>query len=201
MSYKEAALRNRQLIYNLICNCLKILSRFLHLLFSGKKLCCKSFQPDLNYCIDGTINQLRWNVQNAIYITISNSSQVFFNSGQLLFQVKQEQSEIQLTAYGVGKKEKLLTKIKVANLQKDDFSNIKIQKKDVELESKKIEKRLKKHPSPIYTLNRKPISPFNKADIQIENSIYLNNTSSKISQISTFKDLEKLKALLEKDSY
>ena len=131
---KESSSRQRLLILKLTTNSLKIILRFLKLLLNGQKMESISFQPDSEYCVDGTINQLRWEIRNAVFITVSNSSQLFFNSGQLLFKVKKGQKEFQLTAYGVGKKTKLFTKIKVVALNKKDFSKVETISKNIQIE-------------------------------------------------------------------
>ena len=193
MSRKETLTRKRQLLFKLSINSLKISFKFLKLLFNSKKIHCNSFKPDSEYCIEGTINQLRWHVQNSIFITISNSSQIFFDSGQLLFQVKKGQSEFHLTAYGIGEKTKLFTQIKVVAISKSDFSNVETQSKNVELNKQKI--MLSKHIDPRSLLfqNMRQPTPYKHVQFDVKNSL------SKISLTKSLEELEKLRLLLETD--
>ena len=156
-----------------------------------------SFQPDSEYCVDGTINQLRWEIRNAVFITVSNSSQLFFNSGQLLFKVKKGQKEFQLTAYGVGKKTKLFTKIKVVALNKKDFSKVETISKNIDVNKKKVELSKQIKNCTISFQNRKPPIPFKQIELKSNQSDFLQNTLTKISSVSSKEELEDLKLELE----
>ncbi|MGJ8737821.1 hypothetical protein [Zobellia laminariae] len=199
MSRKETLTRKRQLTINLIANSLKISLRFLKLLFNRKTMACISFQPDLEYCIEGTLNQLRWEVHNALFITISGSSQLFFDSGQLLSQVKKGQTELLLTAYGVGKKTKLFTQIKVVELSKKDFSGVETQCKNVALRHQKIKVNRKINHSSISFQNSRQPKPYNQIQIDINKSPFLKNSFTRISLTNSIQEIEKLKLLLETD--
>tara|TARA_R110000868_G_scaffold146414_8_gene367215 strand:- start:3312 stop:3917 length:606 start_codon:yes stop_codon:yes gene_type:complete len=194
---KEFSSRQRLLILKLTTNSLKIIFRFLKLLFNGQKMESISFQPDSEYCIDGTINQLRWEIRNAVFITVSNSSQLFFNSGQLLFKVKKGQKEFQLTAYGVGKKTKLFTKIKVVALNKKDFSKIETISKNIDVNIKKVDLSKQIKNCTISFQNRKPPIPFKQIELKSNQSDFLQNTLTKISSVSSKEELEDLKLLLK----
>ena len=194
---KEFSSRQRLLILKLTTNSLKIIFRFLKLLFNGQKMESISFQPDSEYCVDGTINQLRWEIRNAVFITVSNSSQLFFNSGQLLFKVKKGQKEFQLTAYGVGKKTKLFTKIKVVALNKKDFSKIETISKNIDVNIKKVDLSKQIKNCTISFQNRKPPIPFKQIELKSNQSDFLQNTLTKISSVSSKEELEDLKLLLK----
>ncbi len=111
--------------------------RFLGLFFLGKKLVYKNFRPNASYCIDGTLNQLLWNIENSIFIALSNSPKLFFDSGQLLFHVSKSQTNFQLTAYGIGKKHQFHTQIKVICIEKQGFENINTKTKSLLFNIKK----------------------------------------------------------------
>ena len=194
---KESSSRQRLLILKLTTNSLKIILRFLKLLLNGQKMESISFQPDSEYCVDGTINQLRWEIRNAVFITVSNSSQLFFNSGQLLFKVKKGQKEFQLTAYGVGKKTKLFTKIKVVALNKKDFSKIETISKNIDVNIKKVDLSKQIKNCTISFQNRKPPIPFKQIELKSNQSDFLQNTLTKISSVSSKEELEDLKLLLK----
>ena len=199
VSRKKTLFRKRQLTLNLIANSLKISLRFLKLLFNRKTMACISFQPDLEYCIEGTLNQLRWEVHNALFITINGSSQLFFDSGQLLFQVKKGQTELLLTAYGVRKKTKLVTQIKVVALSKKDFSGVETQRKNVALRNQKIKLNRQINYSSISFQNSRQPKPFKQIQIDLNKSPFLKNSFSKINLTDSIQELEKLKLLLETD--
>ncbi len=197
-NYRKAALlRKRKLAINLMINSLRIVFRFLKLLFNRKKMECISFQADAAFCIEGTINQLSWNVQNSIFITISNSSQIFFNSSQLLFQVKKEQTDFQLTAYGIQRKTKLLTAIKIIALNKKNLSNIVPKSKKTSIN--KIEVLLNKkiqNSTILFQHGEQPI-PFKQVQIKTNQSGFLQNTLTKINSASSKEELSELRLLLE----
>ena len=124
-------------VLNFIKHLPKIIIRFLGLLFLSKKLVYKDFRPNTPYCIDGTLNQLLWNIENSIFITLSNSSKLFFDSGQLLFHVSKSQTNFQLTAYGIGEKHQFHAQIKVICIEKQDFENINTKTKSLLFNFKK----------------------------------------------------------------
>ncbi len=194
---KAALLRKRKLAINLMINSLRIIFRFLKLLFNGNKMECSSFQPDVEFCIEGTINQLRWNINNSIFITINNSSQLFFHSGQLLFKVKKDQTNFLLTSYGLKGKTELFTSIKVITLNKKDLSNIEprskktaIHKIDIDLNKKILNKTIS------FQHREQPI-PFKQIQIKTDQSGFLQNTLIKINSTSSKEELSELKLLLE----
>lgn len=194
---KEFSSRQRLLILKLTTNSLKIIFRFLKLLFNGQKMESISFQPDSEYCIDSTINQLRWEIRNAVFITVSNSSQLFFNSGQLLFKVKKGQKEFQLTAYGVGKKNKLFTKIKVVALDKKDFSKIETISKNIDVNIKKVEPSKQIKNCTISFQNTKHPKQSKQLQIELNQSPFLINSSDKIRLTNSIEELKNLKLELE----
>ena len=196
---RSALLRKRKLAINLMINSLRIIFRFLKLLFNRKKLECISFQADVAFCIKGTINQLSWNVQNSIFITISNSSQIFFDSSQLLFQVKKEQTAFELTAYGIQRKTKLLTAIKIIALNKKDVSNIVPKSKKTSINKIDVVLNKKIQNSTISFQNRKHPIPFKQIHLKLNKSIFPLNTLTKISSVSSIEELKALKNAIEKD--
>lgn len=199
LSRKEVSSRRRKLILKLILNSVKISSRFLKLLFNGQKMESIIFQPDSEYCIDCTINQLRWEIRNAVFITVSNSSQLFFNSGQLLFKVKKGQKEFQLTAYGVGKKIKLFTKIKVVALNKKDFSKVETISKNIDVNIKKVELSKQIKNCTISFQNTKQPKQSKQLQIELNQSPFLKTSSDKISLTNSIEELKNLKLELETD--
>lgn len=123
---------------HLLLNFIKCLPRigfrFLNLLFRNKKVVCKVYKVGDSYCFEGALNQLIWEVENAVFITLSNSSKIFFNSGEILFQVNSAQTEFQLSAFGAVHKLKHHAQIKVANFKKNEFEKVMVRATNVILE-------------------------------------------------------------------
>ena len=198
MIKKVDLIRKRKLLLRVIVNSSKILIRFSKSLVHDKKIVINNFEPDSQYCIEGTINQLRWNVKNAIFITLSNSSQLFFDSGELLFQVKNGEEKLKLTAYGVGKKEVIFSKIKVITLNTTDFSKIEKPKKEFKLHGHKIEINREIY-TYLFNIISQPKS-FQQIKIDTNNSDFQKTILSKIKITNSTKELNTLKKfLLESD--
>lgn len=94
----------------------KILFRFITLLIKGKRLKLHFFKPDSIYCVDGTLNQLSWKVENTIITIPENSSKLYFKSNEQVFRVDHRKTRFSFSFYGVGAKTMASTSIKVVQM-------------------------------------------------------------------------------------
>jgi len=194
--------RKQKLFSKIIFNSFKIAFRFLKLLFNRKKLSCTNFRPDSSYCIEGSLNQLLWDVENAVFVTLSNSSQIFFDSSQFLFNVKKEQSQFQLIAYGVGHSKKLSTKVKIISLEKFDFNHVVTQTKSIVVDYQKTIKSsnisLKHVPNHSISF-QKSLMPkeFKKIQIDINRIDFINNCSAELLKTNSIQEVNNLKETIE----
>ncbi|WP_350289823.1 hypothetical protein [uncultured Croceitalea sp.] len=189
-------------LLNFIKHFPKIILRFLGLLFLSKKLVYKDFRPNVSYCIEGTLNQLLWNIENSIFITLNNSSKLFFDSGQLLFHVSKSQTEFQLTAYGIGKKRQFNTQIKVICIEKLGFENINAKSPIFNF------KKLVAYPNisiqhvKVYSIYFQKVStpklPI-KPNIVLDNSHFLKKELVQVLQTKTINSVHQLKLSLLKN--
>ena len=99
----------------------KILFRAIILLIRGKRIELHFFKADSMYCVDGTLNRLSWNVENAIIIIPENSSKLYFGSNEYVFKVDHRKTRFNLTCYGVGNKIRASTSIKVIQMGVKNF--------------------------------------------------------------------------------
>ncbi|WP_422350016.1 hypothetical protein [Flagellimonas sp.] len=108
----------------------KILLRFIVLLIKRKRLKLHFFKADARYSVHGTLNQLSWTVENAIFITLKNSSKLFFESNELVFRVDHERTKFNITCYGVGNKIRATTSIRVVRMKVNDFNEVTLRKQN-----------------------------------------------------------------------
>ena len=108
--------------FNFISKLPKIIFRFLRLLIFKQKVVYKDVKLDNLICIEGTLNQLIWKVENSVFITISNSTRIFFDSGQLIFHVDSNITDYEIKFYGFDKVKKIKVSIKVITLEKKEIN-------------------------------------------------------------------------------
>ncbi|TLF44828.1 hypothetical protein [Maribacter aurantiacus] len=196
MIEKYTSRRNLKLVFNLILNSFKILLRYFKLYFHGEKLICNSFNVDSNYSIAGTINQLRWDVENAIFITICESSKIYFNSDQLLFLVNKEKTKFQLKAYGTNRRTTLFTCIKVKSLAKKNILKINLKSKNPFIKRK--EDQLLKNITPFGISLKYPKEPISckRQSIHLNSTDYISDIFQNIAQTTSKKELENIGLIL-----
>jgi len=102
----------------------KIICRYIFFFLQKRELKLNSFTCSANFCIDGTLNQLQWDVENALYITIDSSSRIYFGSGEYIFKVSKEKTQFELKCYGFGKRIKANVHLKIIQLVPNDFHRI-----------------------------------------------------------------------------
>ncbi|TMM55832.1 hypothetical protein FEE95_14350 [Maribacter algarum] len=182
----------------------KITLRFLNFLLQRKKMTCKDFRPNSSYCIEGTLNQLIWEVKNALFITVSNSSKIFFDSDELLFQANSTQTQFELCAYGIGYKEKLRTQIKVVVLEKIDLTNVVLNSNNIAVEFNKILhnhnirlQHIQNH-SISFQKSLMPKSP-EKRRVQFQRPQFLDQYSVALFNTHSIKEVQKLRELIEEN--
>lgn len=106
-----------------------IIYRYFKYLILKKRLLIQEFRPNNNYCIEDSLNQLIWNVENNLFSILENNSKVYLSSGDFIFKISKENTQFILKSYGYNKTIKSYTKIQVIALQQKSFdSNILIKK-------------------------------------------------------------------------
>lgn len=195
---------NLLFILNFIKSFPKITLRFLSFLFQRKKMTCKIFGPDSSYCIEGTLNQLIWEVENTVFITLSNSSKIFFDSGELLFHVNAAQTQFQLCTYGVGRKQRFEINLKVVLLEKKDLTNVITKSKSVVVDLNRIVRNpnidlqhINNH-SISFQKSLKPKSP-EEIKIKFTHTQFLNQYTAAIFNTISIEEVQKLKQLIDKN--
>lgn len=182
----------------------KITLRFLNFLFQRKKMTCKNFRPNNPYCIEGTLNQLIWEVENTVFITLSNSSKILFDSGELLFHVNSAQTQFQLCAYGIGRKQRLKTNLKVVVLEKNDLTNVNTKSKSVVVD---IDRIVRNPNIDLQHINNQSISfqnylkPKSPEEIKIKftHTQFLNQYIAELFNTHSIEEVQKLKQLIDKN--
>jgi hypothetical protein len=108
----------------------KIIFSYFSFVIKGKRVHLRSFKANSNYSIQGTLNQLTWDVENAVFITLSNSSKIFFESDEEIFKTRENQNTFKIICYGIRKKEIAIVSIKVVKITMADFEQVSIRNKN-----------------------------------------------------------------------
>jgi len=101
---------------NLILSSPRILLRWFLFVFKSKRVIFHEFRAINVFCINGTLNQLVWNVEGSVFVTISNSNKIYFKNNELIFLVNNSLTEFTITLYGINGKQSHKTGIKVVTL-------------------------------------------------------------------------------------
>ncbi|PCJ28332.1 MAG: hypothetical protein COA97_01485 [Flavobacteriales bacterium] len=72
----------------------KVIARLIWFTIKKKEFLFSEFRPTNIVCIDGTLNQLVWYLENPIFLSISNSSKIYFNSEEFVFKVSKLETGI-----------------------------------------------------------------------------------------------------------
>ena len=100
-----------------------------------KNLVFNEFRPTNSVCINGSLNQLVWNLENFIFLTVSNSSKIYFNSNEYIFKCVENKTNFVLKVHTINGTKEFTTNIKVLNLTKKEFST-NVNKKPFSLKNK-----------------------------------------------------------------
>jgi len=117
----------------------KILLRFIVLLIKRKRLKFYFFKVDAHYCVNGTLNQLKWKVENAAFIILENSSKLFFGANEHIFKVDKQRTKFNITCYGAGNKVIATISIKVVQMEVNDFNEVTLRKQNQIMEYNEID--------------------------------------------------------------
>jgi hypothetical protein len=93
------------------------------------------FRPTNSICINGSLNQLVWSLENFVYLTISNSSKIYFNSNEYIFKCEKNKTSFNLKVHTINGTKEFTTNIKILNLTKKEFGP-NIHKKPFSLKNK-----------------------------------------------------------------
>lgn len=174
----------------------KIIFRYINFTIRGKKVRIKSFKANSNYCIKGSLNQLTWIVENAVFITLENSSKVFFETDEEIFKVHENQKTFKIICYGVIRKESAITSIKIVDIIMADLEQISIKSKNQNMVVQKssinnvfqlIHNKTPKTSLKLYKINDTKLNPkFKKVE-------YPLNELEKIQTCSSLRNLKRVK--------
>lgn len=168
-----------------------IIFRYFKYLIQKKQLVINEFRANNNYCIEDTLNQLIWEVENNIFSILENSSKIYLSSGDFIFKITKKKTEFSLKSYGYNRTIKSNTNIQVIKLKQKSFDD-KILKNKISVLKKYNPRFILPHNinnglqkvSPFSSIKFKPISISNK----------LNNL-----ELKTFK--EPIKELTDIDNF
>jgi hypothetical protein len=131
------------LILNFIKALPKIVFRLTWITIKKKEFLFSEFRPTNIICVDGTLNQLVWDLENPIFLSISNSSKIYFNSEEFVFKVSKLETEFVLKAYTLKGVKKYQNSIKVLCLNQKSFDDLLLSENMTKLSRKTI--RLKEN--------------------------------------------------------
>lgn len=196
----ESVSRKLILSFHILFHTPKILYRYILFFLKKRELKLHSFTCTANYCIDGTLNQLQWNVENALFIMLDNSSKIYFNPGNHIFKVSRDKNRYELNCYGVGKRINANTQLKIIELEPNDFNGIFPKDRQVALKKNLFQMDIKSlklgenmlGPKPIWTLS-KIIHPTIPMTVNADGKA--SNHLSKIQKAKTPQELKDLKEL------
>ncbi|GMN06290.1 hypothetical protein MTsPCn5_16790 [Croceitalea sp. MTPC5] len=172
----------------------KILFRAIILLTKGKRLELHFFKPDSIYCVDGTLNQLSWNVENAIIIIPENSSKPYFGPNEQVFKVDHRKKQFSLTCYGVGNKIKTTTSIKVIQLGVKNFGETSLKNPPLKLKNNSF-RIAEENLDPAKTLLKSnPVRLQLKVPQKIRTitDVHILNQLSRLQKVQTLQELKDL---------
>lgn len=111
------------IILNLVWLSPLILYKYFKFLLFKRKISVLEFKPNNVYCVDCTLNQLIWNVENSLFNVLSNSSKIYLDSGELIFKVMKGDTSFSIISYGYNKVLKSKTFIQIVTLKQKTFDN------------------------------------------------------------------------------
>ncbi len=111
------------IILNLVWLSPLILFKYFKFLLFQRKISVLEFKPTNIYCIDCTLNQLIWNVENSLFNVLSNSSKIYLDSGELIFKAMKGDTSFSIISYGYNKVLKSKTFIQIVALKQKTVDN------------------------------------------------------------------------------
>ena len=90
--------------------------RYFKFVILKRQLVVNSFKATNNYCINGALNQLIWDVENSLFTIVEGTSKVHLNTQDFIFKVDENQTHFSLKVYGFNRKVIEKTSIKVVAL-------------------------------------------------------------------------------------
>jgi hypothetical protein len=121
-AHKENMKEKLNFIINYLTASPKIAYRYYLLKKKKKNLIFNEFRPTNSVCINGSLNQLVWNLENFIFLTVSNSSKIYFNSNEYIFKCAENKTKFVLKVHTINGTKEFTTNIKVLSLTKKEFS-------------------------------------------------------------------------------
>ena len=180
----------------------KILFRYSKFFIQKKWLECTVFKASNSFCIENTLNQLIWEIRHSVFVILSNSSKIHFDTGEFIFKVKFNETAFYLDAYGFGSMKRFTTKINIIKLQQHNFDKLKSKSVSPHIQenSKNLKNRLQvlknqhlnflNSPSPKY---------FNNTNIQLKKIEPKNKQLFAIPFTNNMEEINQLKKVFETD--
>lgn len=188
----ESVSRKLMLSLHILFQTPKILYRYILFFLKKRELKLNSFTCTANYCIDGTLNQLRWDVENALYVTLGNSPRIFFESGDIIFKVIKEKSSVELKCFGLGKTINAFIHLKIITLKSHDFSGVSPKERGMELRNGPLQITVKKVDLVANSMHIKPTCPQIKIPNPKASMIIAWDVLDQLSKIQMAKTLQDL---------
>lgn len=154
------------------------------------------FRPNNMYCIDESLNQLIWSVENCLFIILENSSRIYLNSGNFIFKVNASDTMFNICFYGVNTRESAKTRIKVVKLDKKtpSLKELKIAEVDYKKSGSNLNSIVshskRKTLERYFPINRKKVGLKNKG--LKKTNLPLNQLEKQISEINNLTSINQL---------
>ncbi len=182
----------------------RILLRYSKFFIHKKKLECTVFKVSNSYCIENTLNQLIWEIRHSVFVVLSNSSKIYFDTGDFIFKAKFNETDFYLDAYGFGSMKRLTTKIDIIKLQQHNFDELKLESKRVSLHTQKNSKTLKNRLQVLKNqnlnfLNSPSPKNFNNTNIQLKKIEPKSKHLFAIPFTKNIEEINQLKKVFETD--
>ncbi|WP_127139398.1 hypothetical protein [Flagellimonas oceanensis] len=188
----ESVSRKLILSLHILFHTPKILYRYILFFLKKRELKLHSFTCTANYCIDGTLNQLQWDVENALFLILDNSSRIYFRSGDNIFKVSKEKSWFELKCYGLDKTINAHVHLKIVTLKASDFGGVSPKNQEVELRNSSFPIVVKKVKLGTNALQPKPICLQPRIPHLKTSTIFDGVILDRLSKIQRTKTLQEL---------
>ena len=193
-------MRKTLLIKNLLAVLPKIIGRTVLFTIKKKEFLFNEFRPTNIVCIDGTLNQLVWHLENPIFLSISNSPKIYFTSDEFVFNVSKIETEFILKAYTLKGVKKYKASTKVLCLSQKPFDGLSLTENMVKLRKKAL--KLKENEQISNKLSKVRNTKLSRINVPIRSKITmvnrfendrLNSILGSISKSNNKKELTQLK--------
>jgi hypothetical protein len=131
-----------------------IVFRLFKIYFRKREYRFQYFKISNDVGINGAFNQLEWQLENALFLTLSNSTKIYLNSNKFVFKVSNQETFFKLKVYTLNGVKEYSTSFNVVNLERKSFDDLALKnnklglkKENTKLANKINALKLKKHSS------------------------------------------------------